>query len=151
LFSKLDLNTNSTLLRRWRKGESEIVAFLHLPLSRGQDGDLGLRGWQSIGGFLLFRVVRIDNLDQVLLITHSYIAELFLLYCKLFLLLHYYGSPFYYHSSLLQLPLLKTLSRTISRSILQLFWSATGTFSTLGLVRWYFDRARTWEGRFTGR
>src|SRR6266536_4222109 len=53
--------------------------------------------------------------------------------CKFFLLLHRYGSPFHHHLSLLQLP---PLSCAMSRSILQLFWSATGSFvafSTLGL------------------
>jgi|SRR5450432_2579784 hypothetical protein len=102
-------------------------------------GDLGLRGWQSLGGFPIFRVVRVDDLDQVLLITltHSRLPELFLLCCKLFLLLHRYGSPFYHHLSLPLLQLLKTLSCAMSRSILQLFWSATGSFgafSTLDLV-----------------
>jgi hypothetical protein len=32
-------------------------------------GDLGLRGWQRLDGFLVFRVVRVDDLDQVLLST----------------------------------------------------------------------------------
>src|SRR6266536_394669 len=108
-------------------------------------GDFGLCGWQSLGGFLVFRVVCVDDLDQVLLITHSWVPELFLLCCKFFLLLHCYGSPFHHHLSLLQLPLLKTLRCAMLRSILQLFWSATGSFgafSTLGLVRWCFDRAR---------
>jgi len=41
-----------------------------------------------------------------------------------FLLLHRYRSPFHYHLRLLLLPLLKTLSCAMSRSILQLFWSA---------------------------
>jgi hypothetical protein len=33
--------------------------------------DLRLRGWQSLGGFHVFRVVRVDDLYQILLITHS--------------------------------------------------------------------------------
>jgi hypothetical protein len=42
-----------------------------------------LRGWQSFGGFL---VIRVDDLDQVLLIARSWLLELFLL-------LHRYSSP----------------------------------------------------------
>ena len=97
--------------------------------------------------------VGVDDLDQVLLITHSWMPELFFLCCRLFLLLHRYGTPFYHHLSLLQLPLFNP-SRAMSRSILQLFWSATGSFcafSTLGPVQWRFDRARTWKGRCAGR
>jgi hypothetical protein len=45
-------------------------------------GDLRLRGWQSLSSFLVFRVVRADDLDQVLLITYSWLPELFLLCCK---------------------------------------------------------------------
>jgi hypothetical protein len=96
-------------------------------------GDLGLRGWQSLSGFLVFRVVRVDDLDQVLLTTHtrSWLSELFLLCCKLLLPPHRDASPF--HHLLLSfplLPLLKALSwSTTSRSISQLFWSATGGFA----------------------
>jgi hypothetical protein len=118
-------------------------------------GDLGLRGWQSLGGFLVFRVIRVDDLDQVLLITHSWVLELFILCYKLLLLLHRYGSPFHHHLSLLLLPLLKTLScGTMSGSILQLFCSASGgfgAFSTLDLILWCLDQARTWGGRSVGR
>lgn len=31
--------------------------------------DLELRGWQSLGGFLIRRIVRVDDLYQVMLIT----------------------------------------------------------------------------------
>jgi hypothetical protein len=102
-------------------------------------GDLGLYGWQSLGGFLVFRVVRIDDLDQVLLITLTYsrLPELFLLYYKLLLLLYCYASLFYYeyHLTLLLLPLLKALSwGTISISILQLFWSTTCGFAAFSIL-----------------
>jgi hypothetical protein len=73
-------------------------------------GDLRLRGWQSLGGLFVFRVVRIVDLDQVLLITYSWLPELFLLCCKLFLLLHCYNPSFHHHLSLPLLPLLKVLS-----------------------------------------
>jgi hypothetical protein len=58
-------------------------------------GDLGLRGWQSLGGFLTVRVIHVDDFYQVLLITltHGRLRELFLLPCKLLLLLHRYASP----------------------------------------------------------
>jgi hypothetical protein len=83
--------------------------------------DLELRGWQSLGGFLVFSVIP-DDLNQALLIIHSRLPEFFLLCYKLFLLLHRYGSPFHYHLSLLLLPLLKVLSwGTTSASISQLF------------------------------
>jgi hypothetical protein len=93
-------------------------------------GDLGLRGWQSLGGFLIFRVVRVDDLGQVLLINHSW---------------HYY----------LSLPLLLPLKSwgTTSRSISQLFWSATSGFaalSTLDLVLWCLSRAKAWGGWCAG-
>jgi hypothetical protein len=39
--------------------------------------DLELRGWRSLGGGLVFRVVRVDDLHQVLLITRSWPPELF--------------------------------------------------------------------------
>jgi hypothetical protein len=104
-------------------------------------GDLRLPGWRILAGFLVFRVVRDVNLDQALLITHSWLP-------KLFLLLHCYGSPFHPHLGLLLLPALKVLSWAIvSESLSQLFWSATsifGTFSNLGLVLRCFDRAGTW-------
>lgn len=41
-------------------------------------GELGLRGWQSLGGFLVFRVVRVDDPYHV----HSWLPELFLLCCR---------------------------------------------------------------------
>ena len=49
-------------------------------------GDLRLRDWQSLGDILVFRVVRVEDLDQVLLTTHSWLPALFLL-------LYRYGSP----------------------------------------------------------
>jgi hypothetical protein len=58
-------------------------------------GDLGLRGWQRLRGLLVFRVVRVVDLDQVLLITQSWLPELFLLCCKLFLLLHRHAPSFH--------------------------------------------------------
>jgi hypothetical protein len=75
-------------------------------------GDLGLRGWQSLGSFLAFRVIHVDDLYQVLLITltHGRLPELFLLPCKLLLLLHRYASPFHHHLSLPLLPPLKALN-----------------------------------------
>ncbi len=119
-------------------------------------GDLGLCGWQSLSGFLIFRVVRVDATDQVQLMTFAYsrLPELFLLCCKLLLLLYCYASPFHHHLSLPPLPLLNTLSCAISRSILQLFWSSTGSFaasSTLNLVLWCLYRAWTWGGRCAGQ
>jgi hypothetical protein len=82
-------------------------------------GDLRLRGWQSLVGFLVFRVVRVDDLYQVLQITltHRWLPGLFLLCCQLLLLLHRYASPFHQHLSLPLLPLLKALSCAMSRSI----------------------------------
>jgi hypothetical protein len=43
-------------------------------------GDLRLCGWQNIDAFLIFRVVRVDDLCEVLLITHSWLPELLLLW-----------------------------------------------------------------------
>ena len=85
-------------------------------------GDLGLRGWQRLGGFLVFRVVRIGDLYKVLPITHYWLPELFHYY-------HYLTPP--------MLPLLKDPSSAMSRNFLQLFWSATdgfAAFSALDLV-----------------
>jgi hypothetical protein len=53
-----------------------------------------LRGWQSFGGFLVHRVVRVVYLDQVLLITQSWPPKLFVLFYKLLLLLYLYPSRF---------------------------------------------------------
>jgi hypothetical protein len=58
-------------------------------------GDLGLHGWQSLSGFLDFH--------QVLLITHNWLPEL---------LRHHH------HLTLPMLPLLKALSRAMSRNFL---------------------------------
>jgi hypothetical protein len=84
--------------------------------------DLGLRGWQSLSGFPVSGFVRI-NVYQVLLITltHSWLPELFLLYCKLFLLLYCYGSPFHPHLSLPLRPLTVLSRAAISESVSQLF------------------------------
>jgi hypothetical protein len=96
-------------------------------------GDLGLRGWQSLGGFLVFRVVCIGDLHEVLLITHCWLPELF----------------HHHHLTPLMLLLLKAPSSAMSRNFLQLFWCATGgfaAFSALDLVLWCLNRARTWGG-----
>jgi hypothetical protein len=65
-------------------------------------GGLGLHGWQSLGGFLVFTVVRVDDLYQVLLIilAHSRLLEHFILCRKLLLLLHRYASHFHHRPSL---------------------------------------------------
>jgi hypothetical protein len=72
-------------------------------------GDLRLRGWQRLDSFLIFRVIRIGDLYKGLLITHYWLPELFHHHHHLLLL------------TLLMLPLLKALSRAMSRNFLQLF------------------------------
>ena len=66
-------------------------------------GDLGLYSWQRLGGFFVFKVVRISDFYKVLLITHCWLPELF-----------YYN----HHLTPLMLLLLKTLSSAISRNFL---------------------------------
>jgi hypothetical protein len=59
-----------------------------------------------LGGFLVFRVVRIGDLHKVLLITHCWLPELF----------HHH-----HHLTPPMLPLLKAPSSAMSRNFLQLF------------------------------
>jgi hypothetical protein len=41
--------------------------------------DLQLRGWQGLGGLLVYRVIHAHDLYQVLLVTHSWLLKLLLL------------------------------------------------------------------------
>jgi hypothetical protein len=82
--------------------------------------DLGLHGWESLGGFLVLRVVRVDDLYRVLLITHNGLPELVLRYSMLLPLPHRYVSPFHHLLSLPLLPL-NAWWYTKLRCILQLF------------------------------
>jgi hypothetical protein len=120
-------------------------------------GVLGLRGWQSVGGFLVLRIVCVVYLYHVLLITHSRPLELHLLhlypsgYSHQFFVLQVPPLQWFRHHPSLPLLPLKALSwGTTSTRISQLFLSATSgftAFSTLDRVLWCLDQARTWGGR----